>query len=710
MSGRFLLDWAVMAVSLFNTIVALWLGLAVLLNAERRTWGIWLAGGGLLMGGAFFISHSAILGHDLYTMSRGVDFWWEVGWFPVVAAPFAWYVLMLWYAGFWDDRRTALHRRHRPWLLLALLLAAGFLGLLLFTSPLPTFWQMARLDLVGEPAVAGVPLVLLAYPVYIVLCIALSLDALARPGPSGRLMGELARRRARPWLASASLALLLVSLLVAGGMGWLALNAGRRSVYEIYAELPRAITWADLVIELLIGAAIALLGQAVVAYEVFTGRTLPRRGLARHWGRALILAAGYGLLVGWSLTIRLRPIYALLLTAMLMTLFYALLSWRSYVERERTIEYLRPFVASQHLYEHLLTPAGASVPELDVPALFHALCRDVLAAQVGYLIPLGPLAPLAGPPLSFPPESAAPPLPGRFVDQLAESPQLYRPLEPETHGLTRWAVPLWSERGLMGVLLLGEKRDGGLYSQEEMEIARASGERLVDALAGREMARRLMALQRQRLAQNQVADRRTRRALHDEILPQLHTAALLLSNQVDPGAEVQEALGQLGDVHRRISNLLREMPHPAAPELARQGLVAALQRVVQDEYAGAFDGVQWEIEPGGEQAARRVPPVAAEVLFYAACEAVRNAARHGRAGQAQRPLNLRIGICWEEGLELTVEDDGQGLSSASGTAAGGQGVALHSTMLAVVGGTLVTEERPGQGTRVRLSLPAGALA
>ena len=48
MTGSFFLDWAIMAVSLFNTILLLWLGLTVLLNAERRTWGVWLAGGGLL--------------------------------------------------------------------------------------------------------------------------------------------------------------------------------------------------------------------------------------------------------------------------------------------------------------------------------------------------------------------------------------------------------------------------------------------------------------------------------------------------------------------------------------------------------------------------------------------------------------------------------------------------------------------------------------
>ena len=63
---------------------------------------------------------------------------------------------------------------------------------------------------------------------------------------------------------------------------------------------------------------------------------------------------GSDIIVGWSLTIHLRAVYGLLLTALLMTFFYALLSWRSYAERERFIEHLRPFVASQRLTERLL--------------------------------------------------------------------------------------------------------------------------------------------------------------------------------------------------------------------------------------------------------------------------------------------------------------------------------------------------------------------
>src|SRR4029078_4987915 len=194
----------------------------------------------------------------------------------------------------------------------------------------------------------------------------------------------------------------------------------------------------------------------------------------------------------------------------------------------------------------------------------------------------------------------------------------------EQYGGAVWAVPLWSERGLIGALLLGDKRDGGLYTQEEIEIARAAGERLIDTQASAEMARRLMTLQRQRLAESQVVDRRTRRVLHDDVLPQLHTVMLLLqSTSMDERPKTKdessehsadqrssaddqlssfvlrpssEAISILADVHRQIANLLHAMPATAAPELARLGLIDALRQAIDGEFGSAFDGVSWRVE------------------------------------------------------------------------------------------------------------------
>ena len=56
-------------------------------------------------------------------------------------------------------------------------------------------------------------------------------------------------------------------------------------------------------------------------------------------------------------------------------------------------------------------------------------------------------------------------------------------------------------------------------------------------------------------------------------------------------------------------------------------------------------------------------------------------------------------------LAIQVEDDGVGLHTGTSTGGGGQGLALHSTMLAVVGGTLDVESVPGEHTRVTVRLP-----
>jgi signal transduction histidine kinase len=265
-----------------------------------------------------------------------------------------------------------------------------------------------------------------------------------------------------------------------------------------------------------------------------------------------------------------------------------------------------------------------------------------------------------------------------------------------------WAVPLWSERGLIGVLLLGEKADGGLYTQEEIEIARASGERLIDTQASAEMARRLLALQRERLAETQLLDRRAHRVLHDDILPDLHTALLRLD-----GAS-PEAVRLLADVHKRIAGLLHAGATPDRWEVARMGLVPTLRAAVETEFEGVFEAVTWEIVPEAEAAAGRLPTLAAEVLFYATREAVRNAGRYGRRTQTA-PLHLSLSLKLQDGLCLFVEDDGAGIEPgrkvSEPTHGGGHGLALHRAMLAIVGGTLSVESEPGRYTRVALCLP-----
>jgi len=374
-------------------------------------------------------------------------------------------------------------------------------------------------------------------------------------------------------------------------------------------------------------------------------------------------------------------------------------------------------VASQHLYPSILEPAGASLPSrADLAVPLQALCEDVLAARQACLVAAGALAPLVDP-LTYPSAGPAPRFSLAAVLPRLEASQCQAghdalPLDPADFGGLLWAVPLWSERGLIGVLLLGEKRDGRLYSQEEIELARASGERLIDTCASAELARRLVALQRQRLAESQVLDRRARRVLHDDVLPRLHTALLTLSAGVAPA----EAAPLLAEAHSQISALLRDLPTATAPQLARLGLFGALRQAVADEFGDAFDEVAWNIDTEAERRAQLIAPLAAEVLFYAAREAVRNAAKHARRPEAEPRLRLCIAAEGQSDLKIVIEDNGRGWEPGTGNGpdgdphggthgGSGQGLALHSTLLAVVGGTLAVESVAGAYSRIVLTLP-----
>jgi signal transduction histidine kinase len=709
MSGDFLLDWAALAVSLLNAILLLWLGLTVLLNAERRTWGTWLATTALLAGFIFFISHTILLSYGFELPTGALNFWWQTGWIPLIGIPLAWYAIILWYSSHWEKVDTTNSNLRRTAFWLVLVIALFIAGALLVANPLPDTSEVSQLEIVSNPSLHGLPLLVLFYPLYALLCTGLSIEALLHPAPAQRVMGEFARQRARPWLVAASITLLLISLLVAWVVGWLLLFVSS-DLYQ--PQIIHSLAWFDLVIAALITLTTLCVGQAIVSYEVFTGKILPRRGLLNSWYRMVILAAGFSLVMSWGALAPLRPIYNLLLSVLLITVFLALLSWRSYNEREQSIDNLRPFVTSQRLFDHLISQSDKLAPPIETQIPFQMLCMQVLEARKALLVPLGPFAALTGPSLTYPAGDAFPePKLDDLLAEMGSSRPLCLPVPPQAMPGLSWAIPLWSERGLTGIFFLGEKRLGSLYTQEEIEIARTIGERLIDIQASAEMARRLMVLQRQHLAESQVIDRRTRRSLHDDILPELHTAILSLSDPAEENERIAEVLASLSRLHTQVAKLLAELPAVIEPEISRLGLIGALQLTIEREFKDEFDRIEWRIIDPAEQMSRNLPPMHSEILYYAAREAIRNAARHGRGHNPNRPLQLSLQVSWDKGLQMVFEDNGIGIQKTEPTKKtpdqlnSGRGLALHSTLMAAVGGSLALESSPGAYTRVSLFLP-----
>lgn len=711
------LPWASLVLSLFIAILLVWLGLTVLLNSDRRSGGTWLAGCGLLLGGAFFLAHAASLDLSSDSLMEKAQWWWGIMAVPVLGLPYGWLVLMLWYCGFWDEAGEELRFRLRAVLMGATGLLISLGVLLVFTAP-----TLGRNPFGGPSFNNRIPFVgfrelLLLYPLFLLTCTGASLDALSRPAPAGRFMGEEARRRARPWLLWSSLVQFAASI----GIAALLLYAGYRSLndslIDVAGKLFAIIDWSDVAVQLCFALAVVMLGKAVVSYEIFTGKILPRSGFWRQWRAVVILGGTYAVLVSFALSlVGLPPIFPILLTTLLMSVFLALASHRAYGERERAVSDLRPFVASQHLYDCLVSGDTQRLESsMDEP--FRALCEGVLGASKACLMARGPLAALTGPPRLFPVGLALRPGWLELSDAHSVSTEPCVAMLPESE--MTWLIPLGGSRSL-GTLLLGEKLDRSLYTYDEIEVARAASEHLLDNQAGATLAGRLMDVQRQKLAEVQMLDRSARRVLHDDILPQLHACLLLLARSDAP----PEAMEALTAAHSGISHLLREMPL-AVNSPVRLGFVAALEQEIASELQGAFDAVEWHIDPEAARALAGLPSMLAETLFFAAREAVRNSARYGRGANRERPLALQIRARCREDLLLEIEDDGAGLAAAregvngvpgeaapeatqSGSVGAGQGLVLHGTLLAVAGGQLVLGSGSEGGVRVSLRLPREA--
>lgn len=690
-------QWSILAASLCNAILLLWLGLTVLLNAERRGWGIWLAGSALGSGALFFLIHTGIISLGLERISPGVIARWPLAWVAGFALPCAWYLVMLWYGGFWTHWRSL---RHTGWhvafqigVLLVIagtgILSAPALSMMLKSFP-PAF-------ILSGPMMGTVPLLALIYALLVIGCVGMALDILLFPAPASRLMGDLARRRARPWLIATSLVLLAVSLL----LGWMLLRVAPGWFDASPRHIPRAI-WhtlvgSDLLITLGVSLAVLLLGKAITAYELFTGTTLPRGGMRSQWRHVVMIAVAFGATIAATLVSQVPSIYILLLTTVLLTVFYALQHWRSYAERERFMAALRPFAGGPRLTEALGQGEDSA---LTAGQPFHALCDKVLGTRWACLAASGPFATLVAP-LTHPTQPTAPGIPATLIARCTDPRTLCFPVNGEVSAEATWAVPLWGSRGSIGLLLLGEKRDGGLYTREEMEIARSVGERLIDALAGAQMARRLLQVQRARLADDQLADRRTRRVIHDDILPQIHTLMLALSAE----AAQQETVAQLADLHHTLAALLRELPATAVLEISHHGVVGALRAYCERTHAEAFTAQAWEIDPAADARLRSLSPLVAEVVFSAAREAIRNAARYGRGADPQRPLTLTVRLTDTVPPALVIADDGVGLAHPATSSGSGQGTLLHSAMMAIIGGAWIADSACDAGTRVTLVLP-----
>ncbi|WP_211325974.1 sensor histidine kinase [Thermosporothrix hazakensis] len=749
------------ALSIFNVVAFLWLACTVWLNGDRRSMIARVGVVGLGLSALFFFVH-ALLTASPFAHNSGLvtaDFLWRLSWLPGLGAPYIWFVIGLHYASLMNEK----WRRRRPWLLLG----SGLLGcivllILILNRNVFTFMGTIRLLAYSAlptraqtdflPVVISLPILFLCYLTFcaigpwftpnrvrralLVLCRALVkrrsfaslrqalIDAFSDDHARAALLEEpvFSWHLARPILLVA--ALVMVGLTTTLGVigVWSTLNWFDTAIVpppELPAHALGAIPLHLMLIDIVGTGAVAvillLIGYSIVQHGILIERPLARRGFFEQWRGIVIVATVIAIFIAVFVAVTHSNLSGLLLITCVTTGIYALFTWSNYTAHDRYIAMLGPFLRSSNVHHWLKTDLQKT--EQNMEALFFHLCRDVLDIQYARLDVLaGPIKP------SFTYLWSMKAQVEEHTQQvLRRRVHAYR-IRVTMHGMRSicWVLPIYDELGLVAKLYLGPRAGGAGLTDEDMEIAQACGQRILDTLRDHEAMQAVAGLLRRRIVDVKLLGGQQRRILHDEILPQMHLALLRLETlrlfvrgKQDP-AQASSALGDaiemISDSHRRLASMMREMATGAPYRLEREGLMQAIQTMIEHDFHQAFDAVHWEVS---EETALRidelVPPAIAELLFAAVQEALRNAARHGRGTDVHRRLCLTLSASCNPDLEIVVHDDGVGMKPAGPTSGTGGGLMTHSALLTIAGGNLVIKSAPDEGVTVHIQLPEKAL-
>jgi two-component system sensor histidine kinase UhpB len=192
--------------------------------------------------------------------------------------------------------------------------------------------------------------------------------------------------------------------------------------------------------------------------------------------------------------------------------------------------------------------------------------------------------------------------------------------------------------------------------------------------------------------------KRLARELHDEVGQTLTGVVLQLEglHRMAPH-ELAEPVAALQETAREGVEEVREIVRGLRPQaLDEFGLRSALVSLAEGVTERTGVRVRARLEP-------ELPPLEAEqdlAIYRVAQEGLTNVARHAQARNAELLLERDGGR-----IVLRVRDDGRGIGDAE-AASQGAGLGGMRERALLVGGRLSVFRREGEGTEVRLEVPA----
>lgn len=271
----------------------------------------------------------------------------------------------------------------------------------------------------------------------------------------------------------------------------------------------------------------------------------------------------------------------------------------------------------------------------------------------------------------------------------ANFPHLFQPYQ-ELKSLL--AIPLSLKDEVIGTLHVVNKPGG--FTEDDTHLLSLFAEQAAMAITNARL--------HEQAKQSAVAKERHRlaRELHDSVTQVLYSVILYadatrLALVADKKAEATENLQELRTLARQAMadmRLLLFRLHP--PVLEEEGLVAALQARLEAIEARA--GLQIDLQVEGENS---LPIAIEDELYKIAQEALNNVVKHAKAEQVTVHLHFTDQEC-----RMTIQDDGVGFELATAQGGGGLGLRSIAERVEQIGGELLVESAPAQGTKLHVMI------
>ncbi|MCI0744113.1 MAG: PAS domain-containing protein, partial [Verrucomicrobia subdivision 3 bacterium] len=195
--------------------------------------------------------------------------------------------------------------------------------------------------------------------------------------------------------------------------------------------------------------------------------------------------------------------------------------------------------------------------------------------------------------------------------------------------------------------------------------------------------------------------RRIARDLHDDLNQRLALLSVEMelfgrapaSDEEPLGKRLEHLATHVKEISSQVHKLSYEL-HPA--KLDQLGLVAAARAFCRE--TSQRSDVRVDFIPGALP--RHLPADVTLCLYRVLQESIQNVVRHSGAKAARAELTMR-----DSTVHLVVSDSGKGFDMTHARKTAGLGLVSMEERIRLVHGTIAVHSRPGEGTRVELSVP-----